>query len=297
MNRSLVWILALSVAPLTAACSTQPTTINISDDDDGGGGSSGATGTTGSGTTTGGGTDAHSMFVDTVYPSIAPTCGSCHAQTGTGAPTWMTANAEGSYTAITGFTPSMIAVPDNSTLVQHGAHTGPALTPAQVGIVSDWLLKEVEERGLVGGDPTEPAGLTLAEALEEFANCMSIDDWNATGMDNLPMAQTGNAGPCSSCHNAGDGGTWLSLNVDETFAKNREFPYIKRLVTGTVAADGSFDDLAAARRFIEKGQEPCGENQNCHPSYSMPPGMVTAVETFVQLTLDRWHADQCPTPI
>ncbi len=291
-------VLALSAASIAAAaCGQQPTTIILGDSDDSSdGGTGGSSSSSTMNTTSSGGTaTAHDKFVNDVYPSIVASCASCHAAAGSGAPVWLATNAEGSYTAITNFTPTMIAVPDNSTLILHGAHTGPGLTPDQEQKVGDWLLMEVEERGLAGGGTgTPPATKTLAEALDEFAACMSIDDWTAAGMDNLPNAQTGNAGACNGCHNAGDGGTYLSLNVDETFAKNKEFPYIKRLVTGTVDENGNFADLVAARRFIEKGQEPCGENQNCHPKYSLPPNMVTAVESFVDLTLENWRNGTCP---
>jgi cytochrome c553 len=291
---------AIALAAVTAACSQPPTTIILGDSDGDGDGTdgSGGSGSSSGSMTTGGGTDtAHDKFVNDVYPAIVATCGSCHAASGTGAPVFLAANAEASYTAITSFTPTMIAVPDNSTLILHGAHTGPALDLTQEQKVADWLMMEVEERGLAGGGGgTPPPTKTLATALEEFADCMTLEDWEASGMDNLPNAQTGNAGACVGCHNAGDGGTFLSLNVEETFSRNQDFPYIKRLVTGTVDAQtGNFDDLVPARRFIEKGQEPCGENQNCHPKYSLPPNLVTAVETFTDLTLQKWHAGTCGT--
>ncbi len=313
MQRSLGWLFAVTtLAALTAACQSPPT-INLGPDgdDDGGGGTGGTGGTGGAGAAgaagpgAGAGTpgSAQQLFVDQVYPQIAADCVSCHAGVEyQGAPLFLATTAAPSYNAIVAYTPSLIAVPENSNLTIHGAHTGPALTPAQLAIVSEWLQLEAEERGLVGGDPEDPPPpptQTLAGALEEFGNCMTLDDWIATGMDNLPQAQTA-AGACTGCHSNGDGGVWLSALDEDTFAKHRMMPYVKKLVSGTVDMNGSFAGLVEARRYMNKGPEAgnCNpEIDNCHPVYSLSPNNTTAVETFVNLTLDRMELGPCtPQP-
>jgi hypothetical protein len=282
------------------------------------GGSSGSSNPTSSGTTnpTGSGVSAHDMFVDEVFPLLdAPSdngmaCTACHATGAAGSPVFLTTNAEGSYNAIIAYTPSMIAIPDNSNLVLHGPHAGPALDADQLAAVEAWLEKEVEERDLDGGGdgggsgegggdtgaggsgPVDPP-LTLALALEQFGDCMDYTQWMETGMINLPEAQT-EIGPCQGCHNAGDGGAWLSANDEETYARNRTYPYVKRLVTGTVDENGAFDTLIPARRFIEKGNEGCDPQiQNCHPEFVLPPDIEQAVVDFVDLTLERWELGEC----
>jgi hypothetical protein len=79
---------------------------------------------------------------------------------------------------------------------------------------------------------------------------------------------------------------------------NRDFPYVKKLVSGTVNENGAFAGLVEARRFINKGPEAGNCNpqiDNCHPVYSMPPNQVAAIEDFVDLTLARMAAGNCPT--
>ncbi len=282
------------------------------------GGSSGSSNPTSSGTTnpTGGDVSAHDLFVEEVYPllstpsSLGLACTTCHATGSAGAPVFFAATAEGSYNAITGYEPSMIATPDNSNLVLHGPHAGPALDDAQHDAVVEWLDAEVEERGLDdgtgeggnssgaggsgsgGGGPVDPP-VTLSSALEAFGDCMDYTVWMETGMTHLPESQT-EIGPCQGCHNAGDGGAWLSANDEETFARNRTYPYVKRLVTGTVDENGAFDTLIPARRFLEKGSEGCDpEIQNCHPEFVLAPEIEEAVVQFVDLTLERWEAGDC----
>lgn len=303
MKPSLLWLVTACFASVgVAACTQQPDTLVLNppgDDDDGDDGEgAGSAGTTSGGSpTSGGGTDAKSLFVNTVFPAISTECGSCHMTGESGAPIFLGASADASYTAITGYTPTLIAVPENSNLVLHGVHTGPGLTPDQEGVISAWLQKEAEERDLVGGDPEDPpVGKTLDQALDEFANCMDLDEWTEN-LENLPRSDTANAGECSGCHTSGDGGAFLSLNTSETFEMNKQFPYIKRLVTGTVDANGAFATLLPSNRFINKGLEAqsCDpQTQNCHPTFNLPPGMKTAVETVVNNTLERWQNNACP---
>jgi hypothetical protein len=303
MKSSLLALVTACLASVSvAACTQQPGTFVLNpaeDDDDGGddgGEGAGNPGTT-TGATVGGGGEAKAMFISNVFPAISTDCGSCHTTGESGAPVFLGASAEASYTAITSYTPTLIAVPENSNLVLHGVHTGPALTGDQEGVVSAWLQKEAEERGLAGGNPDDPpVGKTLDQALDEFANCMDLTEWSEQ-LENLPRADTANAGECSGCHTSGDGGAFLSLNVEETFQMNQQFPYIKRLVTGTVDENGAFATLIPSNRFINKGLEAqsCDPGtQNCHPTYNLPPGMKTAVETVVNNTLDRWMNNQCP---
>ncbi|NUO54541.1 MAG: hypothetical protein HOV80_37335, partial [Polyangiaceae bacterium] len=67
--------------------------------------------------------------------------------------------------------------------------------------------------------------------------------------------------------------------------------------TGTVDENGAFKTLIPSNRFINKGLEAqsCDpETQNCHPTFNLPPGMKTAVETVVNNTLERWMNNECP---
>lgn len=312
MQRSFATLLVAVFAAVSAAACESPPTINLGPDGDGGDGGSGGSGGVGgagggagaTGPGVGGGTpgSAQAFWNEQAFPAIQADCVSCHAGVEyAGAPIFLATNAAAAYTAITTYTPTLIAVPENSNLILHGAHTGPALTPAQVSIVSEWLQMEAEERGLVGGDPEDPPPptQTLAGALEQFGDCMTLDDWLATGMNTIAASQT-QAGACTGCHSNGDGGEWLSALTEDTFEKNRMMPYVKKLVSGTVDQNGAFAGLVEARRMINKGPEAANCNpeiDNCHPVYSLPPNKVAAIENFVNLTLDKMEQGACsPQP-
>lgn len=306
---ALALITACAASVGFAACSTETSnddfTLDDNDDDDtketsGDGGSPGEGGSPSEGGSPPVGPGAQAYFEANVFPTLNADCGTCHGPVPTsGAPVLLAATATASYTVITTYAPSLLATPENSRLVQHGAHTGPALTPAQNTTVSEWLMMEVEERGLVGGPDDPPVGLTLSEALDEFAKCMDLVLWSET-MDNMVNQQTANAGNCGGCHSSGDGGAFLSQNLEETFGMNKEFPYIKRLVTGTVDANGAFAGLLPAMRYQNKGLEAANcdpDLENCHPVYNLNPGNLEGYETFVDTTLASLDAEGlCTTP-
>lgn len=305
MDRSILWglLTTLSAAALIA-CTTENTFTLADDGSEDGGGSAddGSGGDTSSGGNGSGGssgssmpTGAHDFFVSQVYPAIATDCGSCHAVDPN--PRFLAASAEASYTAIINYTPSLIAIPDNSNLVLHGEHTGPAPTASQDSLLRTWLQMEADERGLVGGEEEPPpSGPTLQEALEGFAACMDYDDWTATGMNTIAASQT-QYGSCNGCHGQGEGGFIANqINDMDMFEQSRDFPFIKKYISGTVDENGAFAGLVAARRIQNKGLEAenCDqETDNCHPVYSLPPNKVEAVDNFVALTMERYEAGGC----
>lgn len=316
MNSKLWTATSITVSIMVAVgCSNPPpTTLNINTQSGSGGGSTTGTGgsetsseTTDVSTGVGGGntgSQAKEYYVSIVDSELNGTCKSCHASGQNGAPIFMGANPNASYNALDQHG-GLVVAPENSLLLLHGAHTGPALTAAEKADVTTWLAMEAAERGLVtgsgagtgGAGGAAPTATNLKQALDEYGACMDITDWTDNGLDKLYNAQTLNYGPCGGCHSNGDGGNWLSSNKQETFDENGKFPYIKRQITGTVDMDGNFKDLIAANRFIQKGSEPCEPNTNCHPAYVLPPNLKAGVDAFVQKTLDKWHNKQCgPLP-
>jgi hypothetical protein len=313
MNSKLWTATSITLSIMIAAgCSNPPpTTLNINTQSGSGGGASGTGGsetsaeTTDASTGVGGGntgSQAREYYLSIVDSELNAACASCHATGTNGAPIFMGANPNASYNALDQHG-GLVVAPENSLLVLHGAHTGPALPAATKADVLTWLTMEAEERGLTVGTGSggagggSPTATTLKQALDEYGACMDITDWTSNGLDKLYNAQTLNYGPCGGCHSNGDGGNWLSSNKQETFDENGKFPYIKRQITGTVDGDGNFKDLIASSRFIQKGAEPCQPNTNCHPAYVLPPNLKTGVETFVQTTLDKWHSKTCaPKP-
>jgi len=313
MNWKLWTATSLTLALAAACSSAPPSTININTQSGSGGGktTSGNGGEPSSGETTdvgssvGGsnpGSFAKEYYLSVVDLELKTSCASCHVGGVNGAPIFLGGNGEASYKAMDNYG-GLVVAPENSLLLLHGAHTGPALTVSQKNDVTTWLTMEAEERGLTVGSGTGtgtgtttgggPTATTLTSALADYGACMSITDWTANKLDQLCNAQTLNAGPCKGCHQAGDGGNWLSGNTQETFDMNKKFPYIKRQVTGTVDDVGNFKDLIAANRMIQKGAEPCQPNTNCHPAYVLPPDLKTGINNFVAKTIDKWHNKEC----
>lgn len=252
---------------------------------------------------------AKELFDRDVYPIFSTRCTPCHSLGYNDAPMWMGVDASNSYARIEAYPKTLIAYPENSWFLLKGEHTGPALEPYEQVLISDWLQAEVNERSLVGEEYYGPEGgggaggaggggmgggpVTLSEALEQFGNCMTSEDWQATGMVNLPDQPT-EFGACKSCHFAGMGGNYLSGDATITFEKNQTFPFVLKIAVGTVDETGAFLDLVAARRHIDKGIESQNCNQEpCHPKFMLTAEMVSAVDDFFMFTYQRWKQGAC----
>jgi len=304
-------LLALALGSLAVACAP-PTTINITPSGGGNGGNGGSNGGAGGGgaggAPNGGGgaggeepaATAHDVYVNEVHPSMIETCGGCHNPDGqVGAPAFLDYDAELSY-PLTKAYPGALTQPVDSILITKLPHEGPALSEGQKAIVGNWLSMELAEGG--GGSTTSssssgggPGPVTLESMLTEFANCMDYDIWLSSGMDEFPLQQTNGDGPCMSCHATGAGAVWLSGDPQETFDKNKMFPYVMRLVT-PVYEGADPVDLAPSTRFINKGKEPCQNPPICHPKFDLTPANKAALENFVGTTLAKWEAGTCPKP-
>jgi cytochrome c553 len=305
-------VLALALGSAAVAC-TSPTTINLnpsgSSSNEGGDDSSGGAGS-GMGGTAGGGQggdepsptpNAHDEYVYNVHPSVIQTCGGCHNPDGqVGAPAFLDYDAELSYELTKNY-PGALAAPADSILITKPPHSGPALSEDQKVIVGKWLTMELEEGGGVEPGTTSSSSSggggvqSLEEMLTSFAACMDYDIWLANGMDKFPLQQTNGEGACMSCHNAGAGAAWLSIDPIETFEKAKTFPYIMRYVTPIYEGSNPVD-LAQSNRFINKGVEPCANPPICHPKYNLSAENKAAFEGFVSSTLSKWQSGACGQP-
>jgi hypothetical protein len=235
-------------------------------------------------------TSAQGIFEQKVFPALQPTCKGCHVGGERGAPVFLTGAADTTYTAIAGF-PGLIASPNNSPIIQKGPHSGPGLTTDQVDVVTQWLKQEAIERKL-SDDPGEPQNLRAA--FKAFGACMDYNRWIALKLDTLALNTTeNNQGQCMSCHNFGMASMWLSGDSAVTFLKLREFPYVQRLVVGSVDDKGEFAGLSFSRRILDKGTEAQQPQSNSHPRYSFPSDLTANLTTFVNETLDNLSAGRC----
>ncbi len=257
-----------------------------------------------------GDSDAKQDFVAKVYPSLSQTCQECHATGKSGAPVFLGASADISYTAIDGF-PGLIAPPSVSPIIQKGVHSGPALTDTQNTLVTEWLKLEVTDRKL-GVDPGIPKNLRAA--FKAFGACMSFDRWTELKLNQIALTTTdGNQGQCRSCHNEGQASLWLnSTNINqnetadqqlqqgrsdplaaETFLKLRKFPYVQRLVVGRVNDQGEFDGIESSRRITDKGNEAQQPQSNSHPRFALSSELADNLNTYVLETISNVAANRC----
>ena len=228
---------------------------------------------------------ARQYYLKKVDPEFQESCARCHSSDKTCAPKFLAeGNADLSYSYLKGYQAGgLIAHPSNSQLVLHGAHTGPALTGTQMDLVNEWLTKEV---------PDEPEK-TLEGALEEFGKCMVYDDEADPSafmqIDVWYLAyQSSDGGPCASCHLSGQGGTWIDYNTNAMYDQNRKRPWVKRWVEG-VFEGSNFVDLKPSSRLVDKPQNvtQCGDK---HVLALIDVENKTAIDTFVNGTLERWRA-------
>ena len=231
---------------------------------------------------------AHDYYVSRVHIAVG-SCIGCHAA-GAG-PRFMATDAEDSYTTLEK-TAGLIAAPKNSPLVQY-VHKDPAVTisPEQRSVTTQWLSLEATARRLEGA---VAKAKTLTDAYKQFADCMNFDVWSYYRMGDVAFTQTDSEGPCLGCHSTGQGSAWLSAGSRESFEKARQFPFIQKLVVGKLDDRGSFENLQASNRLIEKANEPCPpESKSCHPRYGLPPNVTTAVRGYVDTTLQNLASGTC----
>lgn len=320
MNLKLIAFASVTISLAAAAgCVVQPVDIVGAGGSGGAGAGPGPGATTSHASTSGTGvvnTDspARKYYVANVHPALSAgtqPCAACHTTGMSGAPLFMNTDPEKSYTA-TEAMPGLISLPESSLLLLHGVHTGPAMSATQMSTVNTWLNMEATERGLnmtggststsgssssSGGGPAKPTDLTSALAL--FAKCMNINDWLAAGLANLPKANTNNnQGQCMACHIQGEGGNWLDgNNTNLTFDKQKEFPYVKRWVSGTYDMNGAFTGLKAVPREYLKAKEAatCDKaKEACHPTFTLNATLMTGIDTFISKTLTKMANNQCP---
>jgi hypothetical protein len=341
--------LALGVAAvlgvaLSAGCGGGDSSSLLGGGGPGGGGSSGGGGNPSTGvnpgvggpggvTPPGGGTPgtgnaspttAAGYFETDVYPALntapgptTPACTSCHATGDLGAPMWLAGTTPAAaYATVTGPTYiSFITVPANSMIVLHGVHTGPALSNAQLAVVTTWLNMEVAARGM----NSTPA-VTVQGELQKIGQCMKLSDFtnqytspagtasaSNIGTDNVTAYYQGNNSPCNTCHSAGDGGFLASSDASTMLTQTvagrytGDITYIKKWVTGTVDENGNFSGLVASNAILQNVDlsQTCTIEGDCHPQINLNPAPnqsanLSAIANFVQVTLGYYTANQCP---
>ena len=242
---------------------------------------------------------ARQQFQVNVLPSVELKCSACHSSSGHGSgPKFLGATQALYYDSLVA-NPQLVnrINPQVSSFLLKGAHadgTAPAFARDEAQLVLQWLEREADEHPPA---KTSEGSKTLQQALEQFAKCMSQSDWEAKGMDTLPI-QTADGTPCYSCHSAGAGGAWLSVKpivvgdmgapANMMFEQTRQVPYLYKVVIGSVNFDGTFNDLIPSKRFVDKGIE-----TGTHPKYGLIDTRVKAVDDFFNATYSKYRSGTC----
>lgn len=244
---------------------------------------------------------ARELFDADVLPVLQSRCASCHAGANTiDGPDFMGAGAADYHDTLVA-NRQLVNTPKNSLLVLKGAHSGPALSPGEAKSTRDWI--QLRSGGdcatATTGDlnaPTDTKPTTLEDALERFGKCMHLLDWENTNAASIAL-QSSSEGPCRGCHNAGLAGVWMSSDPAAMWEINRKQPYLLKWIGGSFGADGTLSDLIPSGRLCAKGDESlrCQGATSCHPKFSCSPQVLTAIKTFLEVTLKRYqdYATDC----
>lgn len=294
--RALALVLATSCAVLAAACTQQapggplvPGGGGAGAGGSGPGSGAGAGPTSGAGagstTSSGGGTDPQAFFDANVKPILAQACASCHADNpndATGGPDFLGLTEADYYESLLAESRFVNSAPETSYLLTKGLHTGPAFSATQYDVVLEWL--ELEAAAISNGGGGVFEGPTGEELIQQFSDCMTLDDWVATGMQTVATQPTLNGIPCSSCHQSGTGGNYMTnpntqASIEEGFYKMQPRPFVERLVTYEVVTSENGNqhaELVQSYGWAEKGN-----GGSDHPKY---------VFTEQQPKVDEWFS-------
>lgn len=115
--------------------------------------------------------DVVGTFYSNVAPILKPACGGCHGVAGTSAPAFMLDTPDMlknllQYPGIIGTTPQ------TSRLYMKGQHEGPAFTPDQAPVVSDWITFYNSNKPMTDGGTSKP---TIAPFTPSLTMPNSID--------------------------------------------------------------------------------------------------------------------------
>jgi hypothetical protein len=257
------------------------------------------------------------LFGDYIMPLLEQRCASCHADPSDSymAPDYLGTSKSMYYDMLVKNVAMVSCDVENSILLVKGFdknHPGGDLSSDEREKVTTWLSTEALDRfgGRCEGSTSVPTALpqlTGQEAMKQFGDCMTLEDWKATGMHlvaNQLCTYLGNGNnQCKGCHSEGQGSNWMSYPDDvqgvdqeavlaEYFEKMR-YPYASfNLIRWRPnLTDGSFEDIVQSNRWRDKGKD--GGN---HATYELSPENAAAIDAWFQTTYDRWKSGLC-TPM
>jgi mono/diheme cytochrome c family protein len=265
-------------------------------------GSSGANMTTGSS-----GPDGRAFFEMNVSPFLddqvtGAACANCHSSQYAdpyAAPDFLGSSPATFYDFLVGDILYVNATPASSKFLTRGLHTGPAFTGPQAQLVTEWL--EIEALRFVEPGTTSsstgmppPPGLTGEELLEQFSNCMTLDDWVATGMEQVALNGTLQNGNCYTCHESGVGANYMINPISQAaiadgFNLQKNMPFLQNLVTYEVdPVTGQATSVVQSYRLVDKGGE-----GTAHPKYLLNAQYKANLDAWFELVNGKLINGEC----
>jgi hypothetical protein len=257
-----------------------------------------------------GGPNGRAFFDENVSPILnngtaGALCASCHSSEfpdTTAGPDFLGTATTTYYDSLVANVVYVNATPASSRLLTRGQHLGPAFTAPQAALVTEWLEIEALRfapmgTGGAGGGGVPPTGLTGAELLQEFSDCMTLNDWITTGMPDVALNGTLTQGACYSCHQSGIGENFMTdpaneASLNDGFALERNMPFLQNLVTFAVdPVTGQATSVVQSYRWQDHGDEP-----GTHPKYLMAVQNVAAIDNWFTVVSAKLVNGECTLP-
>jgi mono/diheme cytochrome c family protein len=237
------------------------------------------------------GAAGYKEYVAKVFPVLTAACGSCHINGAGGATKYMTAEARGTYQAIS----ALGYIVADSRLLRKGAHVGPAWSATQAQTVAAWLATEANDR---------KGQAAPVNVLAKIGACASLDKFKALNLQGLRTTRRQNENadqctgcdnsPCATCHGAGEYDFASNPSAETTFNFNAEDPQKIRMYFGVNGAEPVASNALKTKSDATKTAAPYS-----HPLYALNPDFQAKLDDFVNDAITKYKAQkgECtPTP-
>jgi hypothetical protein len=221
------------------------------------------------------------MFNSTVQPLLRAQCVGCHEGAGVG-PSFLGAGGAGDdYSALLANGRVVGGFDAGALLLTKGPHSGSAWwSTAQQSTITSWLAAEAAGKG--------PGGIT--DVMAVWASCMTLENWDDSGMGSWADKQTDQGSTCGGCHADGEYGFHANPANDVMFAQQRTQVGITSFfqvsaASATPSVVPAFDKL---RNKVAGG--------NLHPASAVDDQYVEYLDRFYKLTHATMQAGLCGEP-
>jgi mono/diheme cytochrome c family protein len=236
---------------------------------------------------------AERLFADQVVPILGAKCAACHTSAAAGDHPKFLGDSESAYydqilqyPSVTGNFDAGLAGLFSKIAA---GHYGVTYTAAERESLIGWLAAEALARG-DGDDDGDIDQLPAVNALAEWAGCMSLDDWVASGMARWGDKESEKDGPCLTCHDDGLARFFAGPDATEMFSMQRFELYIIGFFTVRVRPDGTQEVVPALGKLRRMG------TGNFHPRFQTDldgDAEFAGLEQFHQLTMTRKTGGDC----